>query len=69
MEEQVACLQSRLNEKDVICQEAARGIGELIHLQTFYRIFFRVSVVSSYVSSVLGFHLHTLHTFLIILHS
>ncbi|KHJ94095.1 hypothetical protein OESDEN_05979 [Oesophagostomum dentatum] len=30
MEEQVACLQSRLNEKDVICQEAARNIEACI---------------------------------------
>lgn len=29
MEEQVACLQTRLNEKDVACLEAARNIGML----------------------------------------
>lgn len=35
MEEQVACLQIRLNEKDVVCQEAARNIGEFLLLIFF----------------------------------
>ncbi|KAK6047956.1 hypothetical protein COOONC_14539 [Cooperia oncophora] len=37
MEEQVACLQSRLNEKDVACLEAARNIescvGQLLNCE------------------------------------
>uniref|UniRef100_A0A158PBR0 Rab-GAP TBC domain-containing protein n=1 Tax=Angiostrongylus cantonensis TaxID=6313 RepID=A0A158PBR0_ANGCA len=40
MEEQVACLQIKLNQKDIICSEAAHGIGD------FKRIFFFVNILS-----------------------